>query len=128
MLSPARVLVAGAWTRENAGLVRLGMGLVLGLRDGLGGELADGDGHALSPEPVGDDDTTCVIPGAVGLAGWPAAAWACAGKETRASVGARTNTAQTDRRPALISHRPLVGHRSRRPRWKQALGRCEAGR
>ena len=110
MLSPACVRVAGPWTRENAGLVRFGMGLVLGLRDGLGrGDgLAidgDGDGHASSPEPVGDGDTTCAIAGAFGLAGWPAAAWACADEETRTSVGARTNTTQTDRRPALIWHR-----------------------
>jgi hypothetical protein len=75
--------------RPGDGLVRFGMGLVLGLRDGLGrgdglaivglgdalitvgvGEgvadglitvglgdgLADGDGHPLSPEPVGNGD------------------------------------------------------------------------
>ena len=142
MLSPARVRVAGTWTRENAagaevvrpgdGLVRCGLGLVLGLRGGLGrgdrlgrGDglavvgLGDGDGHAPAPtpEPVGDGD-------AVDLAGWPAAALACADKATRASAGARTTTAQTDRRPALIWHRPLNGHRSRRPRWKQDQGRC----
>jgi hypothetical protein len=116
MLSPARVRVAGPWTRENAagaacgarpgrcrprrfddggrtvggvaglagdgaevvwpgdGLVRFGMGLALGLRDGLGrgdglaivglGDalitvgVGDGvaDGHAPCPEPVGNGD------------------------------------------------------------------------
>ena len=49
-----------------------------------------------------DDDMTRAIPGAFGLAGWSAAAWECADKAPRASVGARTNTAQADRRPALM--------------------------